>query len=92
MSGSGSITLEQVDGHTPVLAVACDRCDRAGRYNLDALIARHGLNFSIPDLLMVLTQDCPKRLSLTHYDLCGIHCPDLPGFFMPTAAPAKESI
>ena len=36
---SGSITLEQVAARTAALAVACTRCDRAGRYNLGALIA-----------------------------------------------------
>ena len=35
----GSITLFQVAAHTKVLAVACSRCDRAGRYRLDTLIA-----------------------------------------------------
>jgi hypothetical protein len=40
---SGFITLDQVATHTAVLAVACSRCDRAGRYPLDTLIARHGL-------------------------------------------------
>lgn len=43
---SGFITLDQVATHTAVLAVACSRCDRAGRYSLDTLIARH--------------DDCPK--------------------------------
>lgn len=58
---SGSITLEEVAEHTAVLAVACTRCDRAGRYNLDTLIARHGANYGIPDLLHLLSDDCPKR-------------------------------
>jgi hypothetical protein len=79
---SGSITLEQVAGHTAVLAVACSRCDRAGRYHLDALIARHGPGFGIPALLHVLSDDCPKRKSISAYDLCGVHCPDLTALFL----------
>jgi hypothetical protein len=51
---SGSITLEQVAARTAALAVACTRCDRAGRYNLDALIAEHGPRFGIPALLRLL--------------------------------------
>jgi hypothetical protein len=39
---SGSITLDQVAAHITVLAVTCSRCDRAGQYGLDTLIARHG--------------------------------------------------
>jgi len=58
-----------------VLAAACSRCDR---YRLETLIARHGADFGIPDLLAVLSADCPKRKSISVYDLCGIHCPKLP--------------
>jgi hypothetical protein len=79
----GSITLGDVAEHTAVLAVVCSRCDRAGRYHLDVLIARHGVGFGIPELL--LSDDCPKRKSISAYDLCGVHCPELPGFFLPTA-------
>jgi hypothetical protein len=78
---SGSITLDPVAAHVTVLAVACSRCDRAGWYHLDALIARHGAGFGIPELLRLLSDDCPKRKSISAYDLCGVHCPELPTFF-----------
>jgi hypothetical protein len=71
---SGSITLEQVAAHTALRAVACSRCDRAGRYNLNTLIAPHGPAFGIPELLRLLSGDCPKRQSVSAYDLCGVHC------------------
>jgi hypothetical protein len=82
MATSGSITLGEAAEHTAVLVVACTRCDRAGQYNLDTLIARHGEDFGIPDLLRLLSDDCPKRKSITVYDLCGVHCPQLPSFFL----------
>jgi hypothetical protein len=82
MGSSGSITLGEAAEHTAVLTLACTRCDRAGRYNLDTLIARNGPAFGIPDLLRLLSGDCPKRKSITVYDLCGIHCPELPAFFL----------
>jgi hypothetical protein len=41
-----------------------------------------GRTFGIPDLLRQLSADCPKRQSITVYDLCGIHCPELPAFFL----------
>jgi hypothetical protein len=75
----GSITLGEAAEHTAVLTVACTRCERAGRYNLDTLIARHGEGFSIPKLLRLLSKDCVKRASVSAYDLCGVHCPELPG-------------
>jgi hypothetical protein len=79
---SGSITLGAVAERTAVLNVACTRCERVGRYNLDVLIARHGPNFGIPMLLRKLAADCPKRKSRSAYDLCGVHCPDLSALFM----------
>jgi hypothetical protein len=72
MATSGSISLSEVSEHTAVLTVACNRCERAGRYNLDTLIARHGAAFGIPALLRLLSDDCPKRQSITIYDQCGV--------------------
>jgi len=82
MATSGSISLSEVAEHTAVLAVACSRCERAGKYRLETLIARHGADFGIPDLLRQLSDDCPKRKSITVYDRCGVHCPQLPSFFL----------
>jgi hypothetical protein len=61
MATSGSINLSEVSEHTTVLDVACNRCDRAGKYRLETLIARHGADFGIPALLRQLSEDCPKR-------------------------------
>ena len=80
----GSTTLGDVADHTTVLAVACSQCKRAGHYNLDTLIARHGEGFGIPRLLRLLSKDCVKHASVSTYDLCGVHCPELPGFFLST--------
>jgi hypothetical protein len=79
---AGSITLGEAAEHTAVLVVACTRCDRAGKYRLDTLIARHGEDFGISELLRLLSDDCPKRKSITVYDLCGVHCPQFPAFFL----------
>jgi hypothetical protein len=52
-----SISLGKVVEHTPVLIVACTRCGaRAGRYNLETLIARHGEDYGIPDRLRRLSK------------------------------------
>ena len=67
-------------------AVACHRLQsmRPGRaVYLDTLIARHGSDFKIPQLVDVLSVDCPKRKSQSAYDLCGIHCPRLAELFPP---------
>jgi hypothetical protein len=78
---TGAITLAQVAQRTEVLAVACSRCDRVGRYRLDTLIAQHGPRFGIPALLRSLSADCPKRKSVSVYDLCGVNCPDMSALF-----------
>jgi hypothetical protein len=79
---SGLITLSEVAERTAALVVASDRCERAGRYNLGTLISRHGADFGIPALLALLSDDCPKRKSVSFYDRCGVHCPELPSLFL----------
>lgn len=78
---TGAITLADVAARTDVLAIACTQCDRAGRYRVDTLIERYAPGFGIPGLLRALSADCPTRASTNTYDLCGLHCPDLPGLF-----------
>jgi hypothetical protein len=81
---AGSLTLADVAGRTADLAVACTRCDRAGRYHMAKLIARHGPVFPVPELLRLLSADCPKRASVSAYDLCGAHFPELSRLFRAT--------
>lgn len=81
LPGPGSITLAAVAARTATLALACRRCERAGRYRLHTLIERHGRDFGIPALLSVLSADCPKRQTTSVYDICGIHCPELSKIF-----------
>jgi hypothetical protein len=45
------------------------------------LIARHGPVFSVAELLRLLSADCPKRASVSAYDLCGAHFPELSRLF-----------
>jgi hypothetical protein len=79
---TGAITLAQVAQRTEVLAVACSRCNRAGRYRIDTLIAqKNEPRFGIPALLRRLSDDCTKRASISAYDLCGVHCPELSALF-----------
>jgi hypothetical protein len=43
--------------------------------------SQHGSGFGIPELLHLVSKDCPKRESLSAYDICGVHCPELPAYF-----------
>ena len=42
---------------------------RYGRYNVERLIAAHGADAKLPDLLATLA-DCPKARSLSVHDRC----------------------
>ena len=78
---TSSITLGHVARRAQVLAIACSRCERAGRYPLATLIQKYGAACPISALLRELSKDCQKRLSESVYDTCGVHCPDLPALF-----------
>jgi hypothetical protein len=77
-----SITLADVAQKTDVLAVACSKCDRIGKYPLATLIERHGRSFSIPAVLNDMSIGCARRGIVSAYDMCGVHCPELAEFFL----------
>jgi hypothetical protein len=79
---TGAITLGDCAARTRVLVVACSRCERNGQYGLDALINRYGRQYGVPMLLGKLSADCPERKSVSGYDLCGVHCPELAELFL----------
>jgi hypothetical protein len=89
MGNIGSITPVDVAEGTAVLNVTCSRRDRAGRYQVDSLIAHRGADLGTPLLLRDLSANRLKRQSINVYDLSAIHCPDLPALFLPPAGPEK---
>jgi hypothetical protein len=52
---------------------------------MHTLIKRYNRRMGVPALLGKLSADCPKRKSVSTYDLCGIHCPGLSALFLPQA-------
>jgi hypothetical protein len=79
---SGFLTLGDVAARTGDLAGACTRCDRSGRYRVARLVEQHGAAFPVPELLRQLSANCPKRGSVSTYDLCGAHFPELSKLFL----------
>ena len=67
MPRDGSLTLSDV--REPSLTIACERCGRHGRYNVQRLIAAHGPGMRLPELLMTLA-NCEKARSFSVYDRC----------------------
>ena len=46
-------------------------------YRLTRLIDRYGAAMGLPKLKGILTETCPKRDSLAHFNVCGCHFTDL---------------
>ena len=67
MPRDGSLVLSDI--REPTLAVGCERCGRYGRYNVKRLIAAHGADAKLTDLLVTLA-NCEKARSLSVHDRC----------------------
>jgi hypothetical protein len=85
MSSDGTVRLGTLRGRLVMLEVACSRCERRGRLRLDRLLAEHGPEMPLPELRVILAGDCPHAGSVSIYDKCRVHFPQLRGLFMPRA-------
>ena len=65
-----------------MLEVACRRCERHGRLKIERLIAEHGTG--VLDVCAIIAADCPRmqNRSTSIYELCGVHFPELPRWFL----------
>jgi hypothetical protein len=78
MPYSGAIIFGDLIGKLDVLYVHCDKCSRAGRYQVWHLLKDRGHNAKIIDWLDEITADCPVKSAHNMNDQCGARCPDLP--------------
>jgi hypothetical protein len=53
----------------PTIALSCEPCRRRGRYTVERLIAEHGDEAKLTDLLAALA-DRPKARSVSVHDRC----------------------
>ena len=60
MPRDGSIILSDV--RAPTIEIGCKRCGRFGRFNIKKLIAAHGADAKLTDLLATLA-NCQKARS-----------------------------
>jgi hypothetical protein len=70
MPRGGAVTLSDV--REPTLAIMCEPCARRGRYSVERLIAEHGADAKLPDLLAKLA-NCEKAPSVSIHDRCSAH-------------------
>jgi hypothetical protein len=76
MTIKGSIALGDVAARAIHVDVACLRCDRRGRYQLERLVANHGADFPMTNLGAELA-NCPRRAAPTHPERCEVFFPNL---------------
>jgi hypothetical protein len=62
MPRGGAVTLADVP--EPTIEISCEPCGRRGRYAGERLIAAHGADVRLPDLLATLA-DCPRARSVS---------------------------
>jgi hypothetical protein len=78
MPRDGAIIFGDLIGKLDVLRVACDKCDRKGRYAVARLIEQRTRYGKVIDWLAEITADCPKKQAGNMSDQCAARCPDLP--------------
>src|SRR5688572_9801076 len=72
---SGAVKLADYPGE--VIVLACEKCERHGRYSKTRLVAEHGPNMKLPDLRHVLASDCPRVRNPIGNVGCGAIYPEL---------------
>ena len=61
------------DEKREIILVACSKCDWRAAFARDELIAAHGADCAMPNLLNHLAAPSCNRLG-SHWDRCGVHC------------------
>jgi hypothetical protein len=76
MPREGAIIFRELVGKLNVLNIECEKCGRRGRYHLDRLIERYGLDAKLFEWSDEITADCPRKQAMNLTDICGARCPD----------------
>ena len=84
--------LTLADFRTPTLTIVCEPCGRYGRYNVKRLIAKHGADVKLTDLLPTLA-NCEKPRSVNMYDRCQARFEGFtPSHRGPSSDPKSEEV
>ena len=75
MPREGAIIFRDLVGKLEVLNVECAKCGRRGRYRLDRLIERYGIDAKLFKCSDEITADCPRKRAMNLNDICGARCP-----------------
>ena len=77
MPSKGSILLGEVATHLATVDISCNFCPRRGTANVGRLMQEHGPSMPIPELLRLLSADCPRRQAARIAEPCGANLPQL---------------
>ncbi len=82
MPTHGAILVGEVARHLASVHIACNFCPRHGKASIIHLMHEHGPDMPIPDLLRILSHDCPRRLAARIAEPRGAHLPELADIFV----------
>ena len=69
MPREGANIFRDLAGKLDVLNVECEKCGRRGRYHLERLIDRYGIDAKLFDWTDEITADCPRRQAMNLNDI-----------------------
>jgi hypothetical protein len=75
MPRDGAIIFRDIVGKLDVITVQCDKCGRFGRYQVDGLIERYGIDAKLFE--WEPEANCPRKLARNENDPCGARFPYL---------------
>jgi hypothetical protein len=81
MPSKGAILLGEAAKHLAAVEISCNFCPRRGKASVVGLTHEHGGDMPIPDLLRLLSADCPRRQAARIAEPCGVHLPQLADIF-----------
>ena len=81
MPSKGSILLGEVAAHLATVDISCNFCPRRGTASIGRLMQEHGGDMPIPELLRLLSADCPRRQTARIGEPCGANLPQLADVF-----------
>jgi hypothetical protein len=81
MPAKGAILLGEVAAHFTAVEISCNFCPRRGKASITRLMHEHGPDMPVPELLRLLSADCPRRLAARIAEPCGVHLPQLSDVF-----------
>ena len=66
--------FRDIAGKLDVLRIECDRCGRRGRYRVDRLVKKYGIDAKLFAWSDEVTADCPRKIAKNLSDMYGPRC------------------